>query len=63
MKRILRHSTPNHFDTFPYGTECAVLKTNKTGDLYFQRSKDENDPDWMLLLEDIAIDTSANEEE
>lgn len=47
--RIKRFGAPNLYDMHPYGTICEV----SDGSLYKQISKDQDNPIWDKLTDDI----------
>ena len=50
--KILRKGPPSIHDQAPYGSLCIskiFSETGPTHHVYLQQSKDENNPDWVLI--------------
>ena len=56
MDNLVRHSAPNKYDQAPFGTKCYVYVTDVEREVYIQRSKQENDPNWEYALTEHILD-------
>lgn len=54
-KIIIRHSPPGKLDHAPMGTECQVIRGNRTiPEIYVQVSQYEDDPLWEPSSDSIT---------
>jgi len=47
---LMRNGIPSKLDQAPYGTQCRVPNSPRTGfELYLQVSKNSEEPNWELM--------------